>query len=272
LSTKPFATIDYHTHSHHSADADAAMGGMAEAALVAGLAGLAFTEHVEWMPRDEACGYLQPAAYFEELAELRARYAGRLTLLAGVEVGSAHRFPDEARRLLDAWPWDVVLGSNHWAGGRAGWLPEAFEEGVDVAYDRYFREMVSLAEEGDYDVLGHFDVVRREARGMGEEPLDVAAYAEPIRVTLETVARRGKGLEINTSPWRYGLEQPCPEPRILRWFREVGGEILVLGTDGHRPEGVGRDFRRARALALEAGFTRLARIEGREVVGWMELE
>jgi histidinol-phosphatase (PHP family) len=135
---------------------------MARAALAAGLEGVAFTDHLEWMPRDDAAGYLKPAAYFAELASLRASCRGESTLLAGLEVGSSHHFLPQARAALSAWPWDYVLGSVHWSGGELGYDPETFADGIAAAYERYFRRC-AFGRGGEYDVLAHFDLMRRDS-------------------------------------------------------------------------------------------------------------
>ncbi len=263
--------IDTHTHTQFSSDAETPMAVMAEAALRAGLSGIAFTDHIEWMAGDSATGYLIPAAYFAALRETRERYRGRLRVLAGAEVGSSHRFPQEARAMLSAWPWDFVLGSLHWVDNIRTWEPEAFREGLAAAYRQYFTELVELAAHGEFDVLAHFDLVRRNSWYLQRRILPPDHYADLIRAALKHVVERGKGLEINTSGWAAGLDEPLPGLTILRWYRELGGEILVIGSDAHTPDRVGQHFDRARALAQDAGFTHLARFERRQVVAWIPL-
>lgn len=267
----PLKLFDLHVHSDHSSDCHVPMSTMAEAAFRQGLVGIAFTEHVEWVPEDGATGYLRPAAYFAELETLRVHYGNRFWLLAGAEVGNSHDYAEEARGFLDAWPWDYVLGSAHWADDLPGWEPVAFEEGLDSAVARYFRELVQLAEQGEYDVLAHFDLVRRDAWSTLGERLDLTPYSDLIHEALRAVVERGKGLEINTSALDQGLEEPLPGLEILRWYRELGGEILVFGSDAHHPEQLGQGFDQARSLALAAGFERLARFQGRRVVEWIPL-
>lgn len=262
---------DFHVHSRYSPDASPALSAMADAAHRAGLVGMAFTEHIEWLPGDEACGYLEPQRYYTELVSLRGRYDEELQILAGLELGNPHDFVTEARALLDAAPWDYVLGSLHWPEGLPGWEPVAFEEGLEIAYRRYFRELVTLAEEGAYDVLAHFDLVRRDSWGVCRQVLPIEPYESFIRAALTAVVERDKGLEINTSALAAGLDEPCPGLTILRWYRELGGEILVFGSDAHHPEDLAQCFDRARSLALEAGFDQLARFERRRVVEWLPL-
>jgi histidinol-phosphatase (PHP family) len=244
---------------------------MIEAARDAGVSGLAFTEHVEWHMRDSAYGYLQPSAYFDELQNLRARHRDDMRLLAGLELGNPHEYASEAQALLASAPWDYVLGSLHWQDDEPGWKPSTFAEGLEIAYDRYFRELNLLAKEGEYDVLAHFDLIRRDSWNVCRQTLPVEPYAPVIRETLQAVIERGKGLEINTSGLAYGLSEPCPGIKILRWYHELGGDILVFGSDAHYTADVGQHFDRARALAREAGFEQLALFKRRRVVDWIPL-
>ena len=265
--------IDTHTHSTFSPDATASMAEMAAAAERIGLAGLAFTDHVEWVPEDEAYEFMAPDAYFKELTALREHYAGRFTLLSGAELGNPHEFPAEAKAFVHAHPWDIVLGSIHWLDHKPGWYASTYKNmgGLDAAYEQYFIDLATLVEHGEFDVLAHFDMVRRDSWALFEEVLPLDPYAEQIRVILRRLIERGKGLEINTSGLRKGMTTPQPDLTVLTWYRELGGELLVFGSDAHRPEEIAQPFDQARELALAAGFTRLARYERRQVVGWIVL-
>ncbi len=244
---------------------------MAKAAHRAGLQGFAFTDHLEWIPEDDATGFLNFEAYFAELRPLQAQWQGTLEVLAGIEIGNPHCFPEQVRTTLEVWPWDYVLGSTHWADDIPGWLPVAFEDGIEVAYDRYFREMLLLARDGEFDVLAHFDLVRRDSWAQLQQTLPIENYAAIVDAILESVIARGKGLEINTSPWSRGLDEPCPELYVLRRYRALGGEILVFGSDAHQSRRVGQHFEQARLLAKEAGFFRLAHYRERQIVNWIPL-
>lgn len=244
---------------------------MARAAHKAGLQGLAFTEHLEWMPEDEATGFLNFGAYFAELHKLQAQWNGDLEVLAGVEIGSPHHFPEQTRATLAAWPWDYVLGSTHWAEDLPGWQPVAFEAGIEAAYERYFRELLRLARDGEFDVLAHFDLVRRDSWAQLQQILPLESFAATVDAVLEALVARGKGLEINTSALGMGLAEPCPGLAVLRRYRALGGEILACGSDAHQSKRVGQHFEHARQLALEAGFTRLAQFRERQIIGWISL-
>jgi len=263
--------FDTHVHSQFSADTHTSMREQAREALRLGLAGLAFTDHVEWYPEDETYHFLNPADYFAELEATRAQVNGQLTLLAGLEIGNPQRFPLETAQLLETWPWDFVLGSAHWVGHQRGWVPDFFADGAEAAYRRYFDELLDLARHGDFDILAHLDIVRRDDWELNRRALPLEGFADVIRAVLRALIERGKGLEINTSGLAKGMGMPLPDRTVLRWYRELGGEILVFGSDAHSPQRLAADFAAARELALSVGFARLARFSARQVTGWIPL-
>jgi len=263
--------IDTHTHSHHSPDGSADMVAMAASAQALGLTGITFTEHAEWYPGDEAYGYLDLARYFADIDRVRDRCAGKVEILTGIELGNPHDFPDEVSALLTSHTFDLVIGSVHWLDDQPGWEPPFFEQGLDAAYRRYFEEVVRMVECAEFDVLGHLDLIRRDSWDIHRKVLPLDPYREPIEAALTSLITKGKGLEINTSGLRKGLPEPIPGRQVLTWYRELGGELLVFGSDGHRPDHIGFGFDVARDLVRASGFDRVAIYQERQIVDWMHL-
>ena len=81
------------------------------------------------------------------------------------------------------------------------------------------------------------------------------AYQDLIDPILKTLIEKGKGLECNTGGLRYGLGHPNPCEDILRRYRQLGGEILTIGSDAHSPEQVGYGFQTASRLLAACGFS-----------------
>lgn len=54
-----------------------------------------------------------------------------------------------------------------------------------------------------------------------------------------------------------------PGLRTLKRYRELGGIILTVGSDSHRPKDVGADLDGAEKLMREAGFTECSSYERR---------
>lgn len=257
---------DYHVHTRFSCDSQSQMAEVCEAAIARGLREIAFTDHADFGP-DDPQGYLRPADYLAEIERCRARYGDRLTIRAGVEIGEPHIFVRQKQVVLAAGGFDFVLGSAHYGVGMwAAWKADYFEEQpLRQGYEAFFLQVVRLAAEGDFDVLSHLDLVKRDAHKFGKPYDGPEPYTDLIRAALRSLVERGKGLEINTSPLRRGLDEPSPSLPILRWYRELGGEIITFGSDAHTADDVGVHFDVAREIARAAGFTRLATFERRQV-------
>jgi histidinol-phosphatase (PHP family) len=255
---------DYHMHTSFSIDSEMVMEEACAQAVRRGLREICFTEHVDYVPEDEGVGFFDPAAYFAELQRCRDEFDGRLTIRAGVEVGEVHRYRVEADRLTGSYPFDFVIGSLHWIGPETVMSPDYFD-GIthDEAYSAYFAELLRLVNAGGFDVVGHFDVPKRyESDRLGQFDPDV--FAEPIREVLRACVQHGVGIEINTGTMRRTGDDPSPSLRILRWYRELGGEILTIGSDAHRPAHIAYAFERTLDTAREVGFTELACFERRQ--------
>ena len=258
---------DYHIHTCFSCDSETEMEAACEAAIARGLSEIAFADHADFEPLDADCGFLRPAAYMAAIERCQRRYDHRLTIRAGVEVGEAHVYRDQVAALLGAHEFDVVLGSLHWIDGRLHCDGHYFDgRSLDDGLRVYLKHLARLAAEADYDVLAHFDTVRRAAaKAFGVTRLDYAAYEEMIRGILRTLVERGKGLEVNTVTCRRGIGDPCPPLDVLRWYRELGGEILTFGSDAHTAGAIASHFDVALAMARAAGFTRVATFERRRI-------
>ncbi|HWQ10960.1 MAG TPA: histidinol-phosphatase HisJ family protein [Holophaga sp.] len=261
---------DYHMHSRFSSDGKASQADMCEAALACGLREVCFTEHVDWLPWDESRDYFDPEAYVPAAQACSAAYAGRLVVRMGLEISEPHLVSQRVQDLLAAWPFDFVLGSAHWIDRSGIYLSRLYPIHPAEHVEReYFRRVLELAEAGEFDCLAHLDLVRRY-RPPELGPLDALAHAGIIRRILEVVVARDKAIEINTSPLRRGLDATCPDATVLRWYRELGGEKVTIGSDAHSPEQVGTGFDVAREMLRAAGFSRIVRYERRRPV-WVNL-
>lgn len=225
--------VDYHIHTTFSPDTHYSMGAMCAAAVAAGVSEIAFTDHADFEPADETTGYLDLPAYIDSLRRYQREYSGRLEVRAGIELGDAHNYSSQHSRLLEDFDWDFVIGSIHWVIGRCTCSPRFFE-GVSTveAHTEYFAAAQAAAELGDFDVMGRLDVPKR--RGERFDPsFDPRPHEAQIRQFLQTLATKGRGLDINTSGFRHPVTKPCPPLTVIRWFREEGGEIVTIGSDAH---------------------------------------
>lgn len=255
---------DYHVHSRFSVDCQVPMAALCERAIALGIPEICITDHADFVPEDKGYGYFRPDAYFADIERCRALYGDRLTIRAGVEIGEAHRYPYESDLLMDEYPFDFVIGSLHWVENALIFSDRYFEsKTLAEAYGAYFQELLVMVRVGGFDVLGHLDAVKRygfEVYG----PFDPRQFEEPLREVLRACVEVGIGLEINTGPLRRPVREPSPTLDVLRWYRELGGEILTIGSDAHQAEHVGYGLEVAVELAKAAGFTQIATFRERQ--------
>ncbi len=266
--------VDCHTHTRFSVDCDANERDMIERAISLGLTAYAVTDHCEanrWYPK-EHYGDLQVYPYFDfknafessvsRITELRDEYKDRITLIVGSELGEAQECPDEAEIVVKDERVDFIIGSLHQLPGEEDFaLIDYTGYTTDEVYlllDKYFSEMLKLCKWGKFDVLGHLTYFLRYMNGKYDLRVDISRYDELIAECLREVASKGKGLEINTSGLRQNYGETFPTVKYVKMFKDLGGEIVSLGSDTHYVQHVGADIDKGAAVAAEAGFDRIA--------------
>ncbi len=255
-------TADFHTHSSFSGDSDEPMREMARAAVSRGLKTLCITEHCDF---DFPEGGFVPdfSAYKAAYDEVRAEFSGELELLFGVELGLMDYLAPRLCELTKKWDFDFIIGSSHLVDGTDPYYPEYFEKlGARGGILRYFESIpANVKAFGDFDVYGHLDYAVRYSPEKKYAPED---YRELLDEILRLLVQKGKGIELNTAGLRSGLSHCNPHPFILKRYRELGGEIVTIGSDAHKAADVARDFAIAEQALKDAGFTHYAVFRNRK--------
>ena len=246
--------FDHHTHSHHSFDGSEPIEALAEAAVSRGLHALAVTDHcdlgLQCVPNWEE----RLSGSMEEISKNRAAFQGKLTLLAGIELGQPLHDLQHAADVLGRFSYDLVIGSLHNLRETEDFyfLQDA---GADprMLLDRYFDELLEMTRWGGFDILAHLTYPYRYL-GYTDTP-PIACFEEKLREIFTGLAHGGKALELNTSGLvRSPGGRTSPGLWELRLFRECGGEFVTLGSDAHRCAHVGGGIREGLELLRAAGF------------------
>ncbi len=247
---------DTHMHSHYSGDSAALPESMIRAAMEKNLDGICFTDHLDYDYKDEPDLFLLDiAAYQSGIRALQERYDGVFPVLWGIEIGLQPHVAEQNRLAAASWPFDLVIGSSHVVHGHDPYYGEFFEgRTAGEAYREYFESVLeNIRTDADYDVYGHLDYIVRYAPDRGRS-YSYEAFSDIIDEILRALIARSKGLELNTGNFQYGISQPNPCAKILKRYRELGGEILTIGADAHRPEDVAHSFAYVPELLEQTGF------------------
>ena len=184
-------------------------------------------------------------------------------MLLGIEAEYVDGREAELDELLERWPFDIVVLGVHVVDGFAFDDPSLR---ADVRWDdpdallaEYYRTVRRAAEYGRFDVLAHMDWIG--LWGIAQGP---AAQPE-IEAALDALAASGAALELNTDRISDPAGVMYPSPAILRAAR-ARGIPLVIDSDAHEAEHVGRLLDEAIAVARAAGYRETLRLSDRALV------
>jgi histidinol-phosphatase (PHP family) len=251
---------------------------MCQAAIRLGVTELGISDHYDLHPNETFVDYLDPDAWWQSFEVCKSRYADDLILRAGVEIGEPHLFPGEVGALITGvgalitgYPWDYVLGSLHWVDDICVFDRAFFRSDEYSTYLNYFTELERLVTAGQFDILAHFDVVKRygfEHYGHFKPE----QFEDLIRQILNSLAARECALEINTATLRRSIQTPSPDVTILEWFFEEGGRHITLGSDAHATQDVSFGLGQLRTQVRSAGYEGLTRFQQRQkrIIGFDE--
>ena len=257
---------DMHMHTWFSTDSEACPRDMADEAVRKGLKTICFTDHfdkddLEWGEE----GIFDVDAYFVEMQKLQEEYAGKLNIRIGIELGLRTYLKDYYEELTKKYPFDFVIGSVHNvpykkdAEGNILYTDPAAEK---LFTDRTDKEAYRLMMETTlenvrtsdcFQTLGHLDYVVRYGNSR-EKEYSYTDYADIIDEILKLLIEKEKGLEVNSAGLKYGLPFAHPHPDVLKRYRELGGEIITIGADAHKPEHIAYDFAKAEEILKSCGF------------------
>ena len=208
---------------------------------------------------------------FRRWCRCRKNTGGKIEVRIGVELGLQPHLGEFYHEFVAKYPFDFVIGSLHSVrrkdvvyGMRHD--PE-FQKLTDEEFYRITLEemLEDVRKNQDFDVLGHIDYMVRYGKAQ-EKEYSYARYADIIDEILRTVIGKGKGIELNMAGLKYGLPFAHPHPDILKRYRELGGEIITVGADGHKPEHIAYDYDKVSDILKSCGFRYYTEFAGRRPV------
>lgn len=236
--------FDFHMHSRVSFDGKDTAADMAAAAARAGLKEICFTDHLDYDP----LGTMGNMAFRTE--DYNAAYDGLrvpgVVIRRGMEFGMTADNREQFQIDLQRRPFDFVIGSVHFVDDLDVYFAP-FWEGKTVleAEQRYLQTTLECVKvHDDFDVLGHLTYLCKARAHPTPRPISYETHREVVDEILKILVSKGKGLELNTS----GMDR-CgeflPGLKYFRRFKELGGEIVTVGSDAHDVSRVGQHCRQA---------------------------
>ncbi len=251
--------FDYHVHSLFSADSKMTLTDACAAAISAGVKEIAFTEHIDlFYPNCEIVFQFDYKDYAKAIDEVQTIFNDKLKILKAVEIG-IHPFKHEEHRLFaNTNDFDFIIGSVHLANDQDLHNGDFFQDkSVEQAVENYFLTINQYVKEfQDFNVLGHLTLIKRYLHFVNAHWQDVQweNYFEIIEDTLKVLIDTGRGIEVNMSGFRYRIDCALPDLPFIKLYKQLGGEIITVGSDAHSKHFVGKNLDLGYELLNKAGF------------------
>lgn len=258
--------VDYHVHTAFSDDSIYPMEKVIQDAITMKMDEICFTEHVDYGIKvdwdsgqkiiyrgNEPMANADYPEYMKAIQAMKEKYGHQITIKTGLEFGMQTHTISQFQKLFDRYDFDFIILSIHQVHDKEFWNQEFQKGKTQKEYnEEYYKEMLDVIRQyKDYSVLGHMDLINRYDN-QGIYPFEKVKLW--IQAILEQVIADGKGIEINTSSKRYGLKDTTPSRQILELYKDLGGTILTIGSDSHKPEHLGAHIQDSKKMLQEIGF------------------
>jgi histidinol-phosphatase (PHP family) len=253
------APADYHMHTPLCQHASGEPSEYAAHALALGLEEIGFSDHSP-MRQDDFDNWrmrLDQLDEYVENVERARRDHPALTIKLSLEVDYLPGHEDWIAELAQRHPWDYLIGSVHyvsdtWAVDNPEQLSKWKERDALEVWQTYVDRLRAAVETGWFHILGHIDLPKKF--GIMPERDCTPLFG----LLLQSAAKEGIAVELNTAGLRKACREIYPSPSILQMARERGVPI-TFGSDAHTPEEVGAGFQQAIQLARSVGYRECCR-------------
>lgn len=281
---------DYHVHCEFSDDSNEPMENQIERGIELGLNEICFTDHVDYGIKsdfgdpvqlyrkkdgsittevtDEPMNNVNYPVYFKKLDKMRERYGKQISIKNGLEFGVQTITIPQFSKLYETYQnsLDFTLLSMHQVENKEFWTQEFQQGRTQQEYnEKYYKEILAVQKEfKGYSVLAHLDLLARYDK-LGIYPFE--KVEDIIAEILKQAISDNKGIEVNTSSYHYGLPDTQPSRAILKLYKDLGGQIITVGSDAHTTKYVADHLDDVYAiLKNEIGFTEFCTFEKRKPV------
>lgn len=254
--------FDTHLHTEFSTDSRTPLVAQLAAAGQCGMTGVCITDHMDYDFPASALDHPVEGVPFcfdwtsYTTAIQTVKKDSPLAVYTGVECGlqRSEQVKRKNEQLRSRQELDYMIGSLHLVDGMDPYYP-SFWEGKDPhgCILHYFESLYeNLQLFHGFDALGHMDyIVRYAPASFCYEPNE---YRDIVDVILRFLIQKDIALELNTSGWKTTGRCQNPHLDILIRYRELGGELVTIGSDAHAPEYVAYRFDQAAALMQKTGL------------------
>lgn len=147
---------------------------------------------------------------------------------------------------------DYLIGSAHFVAANGTLynshdLKNAGKEEQNMLLYKYYQNVRAAAKSKMFDFLAHLDLMKKVGLGSDER------WAEVELHTVQTIAENKVNVEINTSGFKLGFDEPYPSIRILNLLAQYHVPVII-SDDAHNKERIADGFDKAEEIAHKVGI------------------
>lgn len=265
---------DSHIHSICSMDGHDTMLDMALSSYKKGVERVCFTDHVDLDDfrtgePDLDC-FTNKEKMIDMYKETVNNIPSDMEIYLGIELGEGNHNPELAKEIAATKEFDFVIGSLHNLRGTCDFYEMHYPNNdycVDIL-DRYVDELIEQSKMDFFDIMAHIGYpVRYILRDGRAGRVNMKTHADKLDVIMKNLIENGKGLEINCSGFRNpDFMEPIPSVDILKRYRELGGEIITVGTDAHKTSQVATGLKEGYNILRDIGYKYFTVYEKRQPI------
>ena len=231
--------VDYHLHGNFCGHGVGDLEEYVVVALKKGIREIGFSAHLPKVTDPDPYHAMLEEdlpRYVDKVRALSEKYHDDIVIRLGIEADYFEGYEDRTMRLVEAYPFDYVIGSLHFLGdwhftSRAG-LPRYKHENPDEAFPLYFEVLERMILTGIFDIVGHPDALKRS---FFVPSIDLEPYYRRIASVLKGV---DMAAEVNSAGLRRNAGSIYPSRDFLSILIEEGvpltlGSALVYRNCSH---------------------------------------
>lgn len=249
--------VDYHIHTPLCGHATGSPDDYIRRAEELKLQEIGFSDHAP-LPEELREGITMAPGQVEEyiglIGDMKHAWAGRIAVRLGFEIDYPFHDSFDVKYLADA-RLDYFIGSCHflngWAFDHPAYIEEFGRRDINEVYAAYYSLLEGLVLSGAFQILGHFDLVKKFGHRAVRDFRGIVARLARI------IARRDMAVEINTAGFRKPVGEAYPADDIIAVLFD-NNVPLVLGSDSHEPGEVGHRFPEVVETIKRIGYRKLS--------------
>ena len=197
--------------------------------------------------------------YKEEINRLKEKYEGIIDIFLGLEF--------EMYSKVDTTGFDYLIGSAHYfkIGDKYVGFDRSQQEvenvintyfnGNGMAYAKYYyKTLAQLPEYGDFDIIGHFDLIMKHSDNITFFDASSKEYINAAIEAMEALKGKIPVFEVNTGAMARGYKDaPYPAKWILEELKKHNSRVIIT-SDFHRNNTLDYAFSETAKVLSDMGF------------------